>query len=181
MQRRGQLLRILQRLRSQGVGHLFTLGPHARRQPPDDRVKEQQRLGHALQQVDQVIPAPHVGQFMRQQRFEQGDGHAAQQGGRQQDDGAPEAYGDGAGQARMQLQRRQPVQAHALRQRIEARLPDGRGGYGLAAQLADPGQAQAQAQAHQANAGAPGQHQGRHPRLQRGAPGGRRGHRQLGQ
>jgi hypothetical protein len=70
----------------QVVAAVLPLGPDAARHPPGRRVVEEQRLDHALKQVDQVIVAQHVGQLVRQQRFEMCRRQFRQHRGREQDE-----------------------------------------------------------------------------------------------
>ena len=65
----GEATRLAIATSGQVVGDLFALDADPARQPPHDRVVEQQRFDHALQQVDQVVMAADVGQFVRRARL----------------------------------------------------------------------------------------------------------------
>jgi hypothetical protein len=58
------------------VRNLLALDTDAVREPPDHGVVEQDGFDQALRQVDQVIAAAHVRQFMRQQGLQQLRRHA---------------------------------------------------------------------------------------------------------
>ena len=52
------------------VAAVLALNPDSVREPPDRRVIEEQRFDDRLQQVDEVVVPPHVGQFVRDHRLE---------------------------------------------------------------------------------------------------------------
>src|SRR6185312_13400 len=52
------------------VAAVFTFPADVARNPPDGGMVEQRGLDDALQDVDEVIVPPDMGQFMREQRFE---------------------------------------------------------------------------------------------------------------
>ncbi len=52
------------------VAAMLALIANARRQPPDRRVIEQQRLSERLHQVDEVVVTSHMGDLMREDRFD---------------------------------------------------------------------------------------------------------------
>src|SRR5262245_42227782 len=65
------------------------------RQPPDDRMIKEQRLDDTLEEIDQIVPAPHMCQFMEHDHLDLLQRTSRQDCRRQQDDRAknPDQYG----------------------------------------------------------------------------------------
>ena len=154
------------------VGDLFALVADAPRQPPDHRVIEQQRFDRALHQIDEIIVSADMRQFVRDQRFEQFGRQPRHQCTRYDDDRSQPTRGDRAFDAIAQAQAHLAPQSETFDQAIEAQLPETiERQTGLAADAADPGQADQHAQAQQADAERPGDHDPGQSVLQRGAQG----------
>src|SRR5690606_32904567 len=82
---------VAQRGGGEVVGDQFAFAADAARQPPGRRVVEQQGFGQPLQQVDQVVVAADMRQFVGDQRFQQGRRHPQRQRRRQQHHRPPPA------------------------------------------------------------------------------------------
>ncbi len=71
----------------QVVAAVFALDPDGTRQPPYGRVIEQQRFDERLDQVDEVVVAPHVREFVGEDRFDLGRRQSGERAHGQQHDG----------------------------------------------------------------------------------------------
>jgi hypothetical protein len=72
----GEAARFAQHGGGDVVGDLLAFDADAAREPPHDRVVEQQDLDDALQQIDEVVVTADVGELVCEQRFQQVRRHA---------------------------------------------------------------------------------------------------------
>ena len=81
----------------QAIAAELALQAYPTREPPGHRVEEEQRLDETLQQVDEVVPALQVGEFVKQDHLELVDTPARDRGGRQEDQRADDSDEDRRG------------------------------------------------------------------------------------
>src|SRR2546429_5685529 len=67
------------------VAAVLAFFAHLLRHPPHRRVVEQQGLDHRLDEVDEIVVSPHVGQLVREQRVELQRGESRQRACRKED------------------------------------------------------------------------------------------------
>ena len=170
LQRPCELARVGDRAQGEVVGDLLALDAQPPRQPPHDRVVEQQGFDRALQQVDQVVVTPHMREFVCEQGFEQVRGHAGEERGGHQHHRAPPARDGRPFEAFHEAKRRRIREANGGRNAFQSRLPGEPGGLSAAAQATDPGQAQCEAQGQQRRTERPDRNQPRQVGLYRDAP-----------
>ena len=132
--------KVVQRIEGQGQAPRFAKGPGRQivrevlpeapdppGEPPHRRVVEEQHLEDALQEIEEVVVAKDVGQFVGQQGLQVGLRQPREAGRGQQHHRAPHAERRRRGQARGDLQFHVGTQSHAETQGPQAGGP-GRGG-----------------------------------------------------
>ena len=102
---------------------MLALLADARRDPPHGRVKEQQRLGNGLSDVDRVIPPADMGQLVSDQRLDLMRRQAGQSRDRQEDDRAHRADHARRVDERGFDDAKADVEAKLSRQTLTRRLP----------------------------------------------------------
>jgi len=141
------------------ITDLFAFDADAVGDPPHGGVVEEEHFDGALKEVHQVVVAADVGQFVGQQGLHELGGHPREDGGGQEDDGAPDSSSNRAIQRLYHPQNHRAVQSKREGKAVQAILPGRSVGEGMTPpKIAHPGEPCNQAQGEKSCARAPDHH-----------------------